>query len=417
MKEGKVSENSYLNNLGILTSSLLNQNALTSLIIENNIGKIFITQLTILLHEMKEYESSMVDKRAFDDIVSGLFKNSVDRTLNLMENQFATKPDYISYSSIYDELNKEKLDHTFEDMFEKIKAVEHKDDSLNLYSLRISSESFYHYANVKIDDIITDINLFTNNYTSIIFKTKKLLQQSVNNVMQYNERAFVIIRKMIGYLENTKSNLNNLRRESLDKFYNLYNNAKGIGNDMVEKVNYKNWIQSSFIITDEIKQYMKKLLVDNPANFYKIYMNNYVSAIVNVSLNKTEGIRRFISKEWEMSMEEYQNLKSNLSNYLKTKYDNASINIKNIFLVTTEDNKVKLRFSDKVPFINPNIVFDIYKQIEDYINNFKNNIDQIIDKSKDYSLAKINDIKEYSCSMRQHYILKFKNLLQIKGKN
>jgi hypothetical protein len=417
MKESKITESNYLNNLGILTSSLLNQNALTSLIIENNIGKIFLTQLNLLLHEIKEYEPSAVDKKAFDDMVSELFKNSVDRTLNHMENQFSDKPNYIKFTSIYNELNKEKPDHTFEDMFGKIKAVEHKEDSLNLYSLRIICESFYHYARVKLDDIINDINLFTNNYTSIMFKTKKLLQQGVNNVIQYNERLFVIMRRMISCLENTKSNLNNLRKESLDKFYNFYNNVKGIGNDMVEKVNYKNWIQNSFIITDEIKQYTKKLLINNPANLYKLYIDNYVSAVVDVSLNKTEGMRKFISKEWEMSMEEYQNLKTNITNYMKNKYDIASVNLKNIFLVTTEDNKVKLRFSDKLDFINPTFVFDIYYKIEEYAKNFKTNVGQIIEKGKDYSLTKINNIKEYSCSMRKHYILKFKNLLQIKGKN
>jgi hypothetical protein len=414
MKQDKVPENCYLQNLGILTSSLLNQNALTSLIIENNIGKTFLIQLNLLLHEIKDYEPSEVDKKAFDDIVSGIFKDSVERTLNHMENQFSEKIEFIQYSAIYENLKKEVCDHTIEDMFEKVKAVQQKEDSLNLYSLRISTESFYYYAQVKIDDIINDINLFTNNYTSIMFKTKKLLGQGINNVMQYNERLFFLIRRIINYLENTKSNLNNLRKESLDKFYNLYNNVTGMGNEIIDKVNYKKWIQSSFIVSDEIKEYTKKLLIENPLELYKLYLNNYITPAVDYSLNKTEGIRKYITTEWEMSMEEYQNLKTNLSNYLKSKYENASINLKNILLVTTEDNKVKLRLSDKLAFLNPTVVFDIYYTVEDYAKSFKNNVNQILEKGKDYSYQKMNEIKEYSCNMQKYYIRKFKNLLQLR---
>jgi hypothetical protein len=414
MKEVKVSENSFLNNLGILTSSLLNQNALTSLIIENNIGKTFLTQLNLMLQTIKDYETSQVDKKAFDDIISGVFKESVERTLNHMENQFSDHPDFIGYSSIYEQLNKDKPDHTIEDMFERVKVNQHKEHSLNLYSLRISTESFYYYAQVKTDDIINDISLFSNNYTSILFKTKKLLGQGINNVMQYNERIFILIRRIINTVENTKSNLNNLRKESLDKFYNLYKNVRGMGNEIIDKVNYKQWIQSSYIISDEIKGYTKKLLFENPLHFYKIYLNNYITPVVDFSLNKTESMRKYISTEWEMSIEEYQNLKTNLSNYLKSKYENATVNIKNILLVTTQDNKVKLRLSDKLALLKPTIVIDIYNTIEGYAKNFKNNLNALIEKGKDYSIQKINNIKHYSCNFQQYYILKFKNILDIK---
>lgn len=415
MKEERVSENDYLTNLGILTSSIFNQNALTSLIIENNIGKTFLNQLNILLHEIKDYESAAVDKKAFDDIVSDIFKHAVERTLNHMENQFSENPEFINFVSIFDELNK-KGEHSFEDMFERVKDVEKK-DSINLYSLRISTESFYDYARVKLDDIISDINLFTNNYTSIMFKTKKLLGQGLNNVKEYNQRFFELARRAMNLLENTRSNLINIRKEGLNKFYNLYNNVKGMGNELVDKINYKKWIQNTNILTDDVKEYTRRLIYDNPMKIYNIYVTNYVAPIVQSSLNKTEGIRRYLSAEWEMSMDEYQNLKKNISNYIKSKYDTASINLQKLFLVTNEDGKVRLRFSDKLEFLNPYITFDIFNKVEEYAKNFRTNVGELIERGREYSIQKINDVKEYSFNIRQTYIERFRSLLQIKEKN
>ena len=420
IKSNELPEDSFLYNLGILTSSLLSQNALTSIIIENNIGKIFLNNLyNLFKKDTTDYESLDIDKRKYDDIIFGFLRKAVENTLNIMENQFnSDNQNYINYISKYEEICREKQP-SIEDLFENIKKeYSSLENNVNLYSLKISTETFFYFSMTTLDNIINDINDFYYNYSSILFRIKKIVNKSFLDIFRYNEKIFCIIRKFLNVIYDTQNIMSNMRRENLQKFYNLSNKAISISNSLITKVDYKNWIDNSLIFKEEILKFTKKFLNENHKQMFKIYLDAYISPLIDFSLANKEKINNFISTKLFLNIEEYENLKNNISKIFFTKYNDLRLSIKNLFVIENIDNtKVCFKINNSMKKLDFKIFIEIYDYINNYFNTIRNNLKARVEIVKDFSTENMNDLKNYTKNLKEYYLFQFKNLLQLKEKN
>jgi hypothetical protein len=397
LQSSDISEEAFLNNLNILTSSSFNENCYASAVIENNVGKLFLNNLLTQLREGQSDLTEDIDNKKFETILSNILKKTVEATLNTMENQFdPVSGRHIPYAILYDD----KL--SIDEYFHRVRDTQKDLNPINLYSLKICSESFFYFSKCQIDDLIKDINFFTKNYSSIIFKTKMFVGK---NLIE-NGRIFYPFSKVFGMVDTTSQNLNNLRKEKIKEFYELagkirneikdtkqLKNLTNLGQSVILTAeNYSGYIYNSYLIPllENSKervihlQHFGKTLINYPigaALILKEHSEKYIHLPKLMTVAYT--MRDFISRQWELSKKDYLNLKAKVTTYLNEKYDHLFVKIKPILFIE-KDGEATFRFSinKNLWFINPQMFLDLYH----YINNY-------VMATKDVLVEKYNDIK------------------------
>jgi hypothetical protein len=391
MKESDITDENFLSNLIILTSSSSNEHSFASSVIENNVGKLFLNGLTSQLQSYNEIDED-IDNKKFEMILSDVLRRAVESTLNTMENQFDTDSmRNVAYTDLYDD----KL--SFEEYFEKVKLTQKSLNSISLYSLKICTESFYYFAKCRLDEMIKDIIFFTKNYSSIFFKTRMYLGQNVLN----NERVCLFLNKVSTFVDKTSNSLNNLRKEKLTEFYELASKVKKeLYNSEQSLVLLKQKAQDSIITksTELYNTYPKKYIT--PLTSYSITIFNSIKDKSQTILGKPMTIildlKNFIANQWNLSKDDYLKLKENLTNYINTKYNEITVHIKPVLFVE-KDGETYFRFSlnKNFLFIDPLIVLDVYHYINNYVKAAKEVLIQNAIATKELGYEKLEEAKEY----------------------
>jgi hypothetical protein len=434
MRDSEVSEENFLNNLGILTSSSFNENAFTSIVIENNVGKLFLNNLLGQLQHGSR-DTVDIDFKKFEGILTTLLRNAVENVLNTMENQFNTEGvRNIPYTELYDE----KM--SYEEYFNAVRDSQKNLNSMSLYSLKICTESFYYFATCRLEDLLADINLFTKNYSSVLFKAKSLLGKRFSN---YNNKVVYLLQSVLGLIDTTSEQLSNLRTSKLNEFYNFVGRIKSeikenknmeklrdLGSNILTKAEhykalpaemYKNYvvpfIDNSYKGLQNFKENTKPLLNyplsaylvlkqrAEPLLSYYIVIRNHAEGVLQKPLAVAINFKNFIADQWELSKQDYQTLVTKVYEFANQKYGDLFVKLKPILYIE-ENGETKFRFSlnQKLMFINPQIFLDLYHYISNYIQATKEVVNQKIQMIKDQGIDKLLETKDYCLTRYRKFL-------------
>jgi hypothetical protein len=346
LKESNVKEDNFITNLKILTNSSFDENFFVSIMIENNVGKMYLNSLKVQLSSLDDIEN--LDNKKFEMILTDIFRKTVECVLNSLENQFSDSGVNIPYLDLYDD------SLSFEEYFMKIQATQRDSNPMNLYSLKISCESFYNFAKCRLDDMISDISYFSQNYSSIVFKSKTFMNKNLNR-----EKVGLLLKDLVNLVQTTTFNFNNFGKEKFNNCYTLAHNIKDIvvqRQIITNMTKYANYIEP---VVKPVRDYTASLI-----NLF----NDRAGVIIKHQMSLVFNTTAFITKQWEISKQDYDELKQKLSEYIKTRYNDVFVKVKPIFYVE-KDGELQFRFTldRKFIFINPIILADIYHFINNYI--------------------------------------------------
>jgi hypothetical protein len=390
MKESEITDDNFLSNLGILTSSTFSEINFSSTVIENNVGKLFLNNLSLQLQGLDITED--IDGKRFEQILTDVLRKAVENALNTMENQFNTDGvRNIPYSELYDD----RL--SYEEFFERVKEGQTNLNQMGLYSLKICTESFYYFAKCRLEEMIRDVNFFTKNYSSLLFKSRMFLGQNVLNT----EKVCIFLSRVFNYVDNASHSLNNLRKEKLNEFYSLAHKLK---NELVNEDHLKALVR--------VKQQVQDAVVVRSQEIYNKVLSPYVYPLktytVNFATNVSGAvlqlrpmtvifdIRDFILNQWNLSKEDYHRLKTKLTDYINSKYNEIFVHIKPILYIE-KDGETYFRFTlnRTFTFIDPMIILDIYHYINNFVKAIKEKLVEKVDQVKQLGCEKFQETKEF----------------------
>jgi hypothetical protein len=376
MKENKVDVDNFLNNLSILTSSSFNESCFASRVMEANVGKMFLSTLREQLRSGVN-DIDDLDNKKFELILTDFLRKTVDTVLNAMENQFAGSTDRIPYIELFDD------SLSLDDYFNSVKATLKDNNPMNIYSLKISTESFYTFAKCRLDDVISDIVYFSKNYSSIIFKSKEFAGQNLNQEK---------LAHLVSGIFKLAQSLNAYKREKMNEMNKLMGKfGDKLASEMTGLYHYNQAIKDTVIarsceVYTRYAEPVVRPVKDYSVIFFQIILeHNLMSRPLALALNAKD----FISQRFELGKQDYYILKSKLSDYVRGKYNNLFVKIQPIFYIE-KDGEREFRFTlnKKLMFINPLIVLDIYHYVVNYIKATR---DVIVENTK----TAMADTKEY----------------------
>jgi hypothetical protein len=422
----------FLNNLGVLTGNLLieRQHSSSFTLIENNIGKNFLHSMSGVIQNSLEPIEEEVDKRRFEEILFHLFKKGVERTLNFEMQSETFTEFYVIYESMkkeherrdsMDSIDREmklrdgekELHHTisipFESYSNKVRDFysEKLNKNLNAFEineLKICSETFYEFAQLSLDDILNDISLFIKNYSSILFKVKRFLSQSLN---KYKKISNQLISKAEGVYHTVEEKINLIPGKEklitlflfsegvfLDKFNSgkvtlLKNVARMVKKGTCSVNSLKMWVDESF---DHMK-HLNILKINLP---YVAKITSMISTGINLGLLQTRTIYKFSVSKLEVGYERYTNIRNNILHLAKTMFNKTLVcaedgikffSINKIIKVEEKEDRMDILINKEIMLINPEKFFGIYHLINDTIQNGMKRVGELTNKG--------NEVKNY----------------------
>lgn len=388
----------FLNNLGVLTGNLLieRQHSSSFTMIENNIGKNFLKSMTFVIMNTLEPIEEEVDNRRFEEILFYLFKKGVEHTLN-SEIQSEI---FIEFDAIYENMKKEcekELNHInsicFESYSNKIKdfysqKLNKQLNAFEISKLKICCETFFEIAQLSLDDILKDISMFIKNYSSVLFKLKRFLSESLN---KYKKISNKLITKAEGVFQTVEEKFNLIPGK--DRLVSLYLLTEGLVSNkinsgkltmkrnmcnLVNKGAYsvnslRTWVEESF-------DYMKNLNILNNNLLYLPYLTNIPSIISNgrglLGLLESSSIYKFSISKFEIGYERYTNIRNNILHLSKIMLNKTIVYAEDgvkfiskykIIKVDEKHDRIDILINKEFMLINPEQFFKIYNIINDVI--------------------------------------------------
>lgn len=404
-------ETLFLQNLGILTgNSLINSNhSSTTMLIENNIGKNFLHSVSDVIQNDPYLDLLYdVDRRGFEDFLASYFTKAVEKTLNIeMQTEYEG---YIEFHSIYEELKKKKESLgipkvTYEEFEAKVKEAyfprEGKMSSFEQNEIQICTETYYDYCQMRIQDILYDIKLFVRNYSSIIFKTKRLISQSYSRYLCFIKKtqmtALNLIsgtgRMIVKNTEKIKSLSHTLTRYSLRKVAKVIKFSD-------EKMKYiKFWLDDSMRKFGEILNFPR----------FREALNAQICRVKDIS-NRTID---FAIKKCDVGLKKYYKIKEKTKEILFKYYENTSTYLKENLekvkhLIIVEDDKecdmFKISIKKEILFFDPENFKSLYQSLT---RIFRKSYTDVCDKSNQviaFTRTKSNNVRNYMIEKYRRFI-------------
>jgi len=287
----RIDEESYLMNLSIFTGSVYSQSfsSATTKLIENNLGKLFLSSLDKILHsfEFSEEEEDELDQKKFEILMMKTLRKAVEASLNIMNSQISgVKNDslQIKYLESFDKLRNEtkentkgfsyiqyikylikenqEVNHHFQKNREiednNTREIEYINENNSFiskdFSMKICAESFFDFSLYKFSLIIDDINIFINEYNSLNYRLKNFITLTMNKVYDYNKKYLNILKaiflkimkKIKNKINNKKDSLTNLYEYCQKKFPQTFNLIETQKENTKRNISFfKEWMNSS----------------------------------------------------------------------------------------------------------------------------------------------------------------------------
>jgi hypothetical protein len=360
---GDIKEENFLTNFGILTGNLLNRNRdggfnntkiLTATVIEDTIGRNYLESITNVIRNDFEIIKEDTTKKEFDKILMDIFKKAVDNTLNL-ELKFASEGvdgrNNFNFYQTYNDMKNRSQDHikfSPEEYFNNVKENSKKVElsAIDNSGLKMSCDAYYTFSSITLDEILLDIKFFVKNYSSILYKTKMFLTQTVQNVFKFNEKVYNSLNSFRKYFEkeNIKSALYSCGRKALVKSAKLTKTCE------IKYKQIKQWVLESYKIIPEFA-YKLKETITHPIQ-QVVILRRYVVDKCEVGLEKYNEIKNKITERI------YDNV-SGLCEYIDQKFNKA------IILKESDDKqRYEIVIKRDLIVIDPKNLKKVYKLIE-----------------------------------------------------
>ena len=254
-------EGAFLNNLAIFTGNLLLDRASTisTTLIENKIGQSFLKIFLELITKDESLKANTdIQKKQFEEILMDLIKRSVEATLNKELSGGKSQPKLkIEFITIVNELKRETLIKTnkdtkisFDDYYNHILNSSIKNEfncsNFELEELKICAEAFYTFSQVRLDEIILDANLFVKNYSSVVYKSKLFLEQSIDRCIKFSNKIKRIYIKIAD--QSSSLGLEKISQCSYLTGRNILKKcAIGLKSAKRSVINFKYWLGDSYL--------------------------------------------------------------------------------------------------------------------------------------------------------------------------
>lgn len=383
-----------LNNLSVLTGNLIvdssNNRAKeiqrSGMIIENNIGRIYLNTITNLLSQESEQEQekelenlnpkNSENNKNFEEILFNIFRRAVEKTLNEVEFQFQCENNneskFINFLKIYENLPTQQKNCK---EYTKTILEQYEFNSLDKKTITICAETFFEFSQLTLDSIIEDIKLFNKNFSCLIYKTKMFINKSVESVInsycKYFANTFHNITNFSGLRKiSTKLDKNKLKRWITSSVSSLPNSLNIMKNFSMPNYNFKSYVPTQLPNLELIKKL------------------NY---LVNTSA-------LFIIEKRKLGLEKFSSIKTQLLSYFNQK----SSDIKKMIIIEDNDKNFNLLINKEVLRINPHFFHEMNERIKEIVEELNCKKDSIISYSKnklyanrEYVLSIINNYKKF----------------------
>jgi hypothetical protein len=369
IREVEINEDNYLSNLSLLTGSGSCDNTVNKfsdlIEMEKSIGSFFFINLNQIIQEDSKRRSidTDFDKAHFEEILFDYLRKTVEKTLLDIEFQFDKSTsgiaDKIDLYNTYSELSLKENKFSFEEYFEEVQgkvnfAPEEKFTLLDLRGVKICAEAFYQFSKSRFEELIEDLKLFTRNYTSIMFKTKRLFAQGMSNAIHLQQLAKF-------YFKSTLFNMERIFNYKLFLKRGLRLTARG-----VKHCNYK-------------LKYLKEWLTENVTlekYFYSplLTCRELTYKSVNYTVEKTaNGVKFVILKTKDFAdILKVKEIKENLFKYfekLSLRFGNLKEKLFHSIKIAENSEEFTVEISKELYKIDSKLFEKIYTGVNNLITN------------------------------------------------
>ena len=242
----EISKKKLISSLELITETIYVSDPAIKLT-EVTLGKNFLKHIKIVLNDWKsQYNKASLNKKEFGNIIMDILSKTVNLTINEIDTLENENNDLIFYNT-YNEMIAINQELTLEEYICKVEELrnggKNKDNSHDI-TITNACEAFFFFTQTSLSLLIIDLEMFNQQYTSLISKIRIVINKKGKSVQEYLSKFTEEFCKLYINLKNDAKNKN------LFEFYNtIYDKILLINESskimVVSKYkNYKEWINS-----------------------------------------------------------------------------------------------------------------------------------------------------------------------------
>ena len=246
MFDVEISKKKLISSLELITETIYVSDPAIKLT-EVTLGKNFLKHIKIVLNDWKsQYNKASLNKKEFGNIIMDILSKTVNLTINEIDTLENENNDLIFYNT-YNEMIAINQELTLEEYICKVEELrnggKNKDNSHDI-TITNACEAFFFFTQTSLSLLIIDLEMFNQQYTSLISKIRIVINKKGKSVQEYLSKFTEEFCKLYINLKNDAKNKN------LFEFYNtIYDKILLINESskimVVSKYkNYKEWINS-----------------------------------------------------------------------------------------------------------------------------------------------------------------------------
>lgn len=399
-----VKKNKLISSLELITETIYVSDPAIKLT-ELTLGKNFLKHIETVLNERKkQYTRTKLSKTDFGVIIMEILSKTVNLIINEIDSPDNELNNLIFYDT-YKEMIASNHMLSLEEFTSKVeeKRLTKNDTDSNDIILSNACEAFYYFTQSSLSNLIIDLEMFNQQYTSFNSKIRIILNKKGVSIKDYIFKLTSDAKQFYFYLKG------NIKLQKLTEFYKNANNRLSIVNESSEKLVvskyncYRQWINSTKL--NEVLFYPRFVLekVKNlSGNSRVIIYEKIYQPIKDISILVSENSLKFVVRNVEnvqaTSLAVYTSIRENTLKLWESKFKQEYIDQYIKIHLDDENNTIVIDISKKVFALDSSKLMDLYSYIFKRLKSIKisDNLHEFYEKSIETSKQiKENVIEKY----------------------